>query len=103
MVLDTIYIARHGFRMTFASSNLSPTGRPRDPVLTAHGIDQVKQLADYFVSLPEEKRPQMIVSSPYYRCVQTSGPSAEKLGLDIHIEPGESLNEDRFSPSSTRH
>lgn len=68
--------------------NLSPTGRPRDPVLTAHGVDQVKKMAEFFRNLPENQRPQMIISSPYYRCVQTAGPTAEALDLDIHIEPG---------------
>lgn len=88
--MDTIYIARHGFRMAWHGNQLglSPTGRPRDPVLTAHGIDQVKLLAQHFASLPEDQRPQMIVSSPYYRCVQTAGPSAQTLDMDIHIEPG---------------
>ncbi|CAO1618525.1 unnamed protein product [Jaminaea pallidilutea] len=88
--MDTIYIARHGFRMAWQGNQLglSPTGRPRDPVLTAHGIDQVKLLAQHFASLPEDQRPQMIVSSPYYRCVQTAGPSAQTLDMDIHVEPG---------------
>lgn len=89
-MLDTIYIVRHGFRMAWHGNQLglSPTGRPRDPVLTAHGIDQVKLLGQHFAQLPADQRPQLIVSSPYYRCVQTSGPTAEQLGLDIHIEPG---------------
>lgn len=95
-MLDTIYIARHGFRMAWRGNelNLSPTGRPRDPVLTAHGIDQVERLGDYFEGLPEDKRPQMIISSPYYRCVQTSGPTAKRLRQPIHIEPGETCPRD---------
>lgn len=84
------YVARHGHRMQWRGNelNLSPTGRPRDPVLTAHGVDQVKHMAKFFRGLPEHKRPQMIISSPYYRCVQTAGPTAEALDLSIHIEPG---------------
>ncbi|CAO1615886.1 unnamed protein product [Sympodiomycopsis kandeliae] len=84
------YVTRHGHRMQWRGNelNLSPTGRPRDPVLTAHGVDQVKQMAQWFKELPKEQQPQMIVSSPYYRCVQTAGPTAEALDLDIHIEPG---------------
>lgn len=89
-MLDTIYITRHGFRMPWRGNelNLSPTGRPRDPVLTAHGVDQVKLLAEHFMRLPEDQRPQGIVSSPYYRCVQTSEPTAKALGMRIHVEPG---------------
>ncbi|CAO1620128.1 unnamed protein product [Parajaminaea phylloscopi] len=89
-MLETIYIVRHGFRMAWHGNQigLSPTGRPRDPVLTAHGIDQVELLAAHFADMPEHERPQLIVSSPYYRCVQTSGPTAKALDLDIHLEPG---------------
>lgn len=89
------YVTRHGHRMQWRGNelNLSPTGRPRDPVLTAHGVDQVKQMAAWFKALPTEQQPQMIISSPYYRCVQTAGPTAEALDLSIHIEPGECINQ----------
>lgn len=91
------YVARHGHRMQWRGNelNLSPTGRPRDPVLTAHGVDQVKKMAEFFKNLPAHQQPQMIISSPYYRCVQTAGPTAEALDLNIHIEPGEKRRRSR--------
>jgi transcription factor C subunit 7 len=88
-MLDTIYICRHGFRMSWVGAEtFLPTGRPRDPVLTAHGQSQARHLADYFSSLPASERPQLIVSSPYYRCLQTSVPTASALELELVAEPG---------------
>lgn len=88
-MLDIIYICRHGFRMSWqGAETFLPTGRPRDPVLTAHGLDQARDLARYLASLPEEQQPQLIVSSPYYRCLQTSRPTAELLKLELVAEPG---------------
>ncbi|CAD6889634.1 unnamed protein product [Tilletia controversa] len=88
-MLDTIYIVRHGFRMNWHGNiTLGMLGRPRDPVLTAHGLDQAAELATHFLSLPPESRPQLILSSPYYRTVQTSLPTSKALALPIHLEPG---------------
>lgn len=52
-------------------------------------------MAKYFQNLPIEERPEMIISSPYYRCVQTSLPTAEGLGLELMIEPGELMTVER--------
>ncbi|KAF6767524.1 Histidine phosphatase superfamily, clade-1 [Kalmanozyma brasiliensis GHG001] len=88
-MLDTIYICRHGFRMSWiGAENFPTTNRPRDPILTAHGQSQARHLASYLSSLPESERPQLIVSSPYYRCLQTSLPSVSALGLELVAEPG---------------
>lgn len=88
-MLDTIYICRHGFRMSWiGSENFPTTNRPRDPVLTAHGQSQARHLADYLASLPASEQPQLIISSPYYRCLQTSLPTASKLKLELVAEPG---------------
>lgn len=65
---------------TYHSIFPTPTGNPADPTLTAHGVRQSQELADYFVS---EKfpgpRPWRIYSSPFYRCLQTIRPSVEAL------------------------
>ncbi|KAK0554184.1 hypothetical protein OC846_002195 [Tilletia horrida] len=60
--------------------------RPRDPPLTAHGLDQATELASFFQS--SDAPPQLIISSPYYRTVQTSLPTSKALNLPIHLEPG---------------
>ena len=88
MTLRTIYIARHGYR-----SNWIPPPHPPNPteidsdhVLAPHGEDQARELAQHVVSLAE--KPQFLVSSPFYRCVQTFAPLAAKLGVKIAIDRG---------------
>ncbi|KAJ7631042.1 phosphoglycerate mutase-like protein [Roridomyces roridus] len=88
-MIETIYIARHGFRMNWVNSNWkSVTGLPRDPPLAAFGETQAQELADYFLSLPEDQRPTAIFSSPYYRCLQTAHPTAVALSLPLYVEHG---------------
>ncbi|SPO23739.1 related to TFIIIC subunit, 55 kDa (transcription initiation factor) [Ustilago trichophora] len=70
------------------AENFPTTDRPRDPVLTAHGQQQARHLAEYFASLPKSEQPQLIISSPYYRCLQTSLPTAAALNLELVAEPG---------------
>jgi len=89
MPLEKIYIARHGFRLNWVTTTWkSATGLPRDPPLAAYGEAQARELAEYFTSLPEDKRPTAIFSSPYYRCLQTAQPTAQALGIPIYIEHG---------------
>ncbi|KAF7966995.1 hypothetical protein HWV62_36252 [Athelia sp. TMB] len=49
---------------------------------------QAKECAEYFLSLPAEERPTVIFSSPYYRCIQTSKPIAQALGIPVFLEHG---------------
>ncbi|KAF3769869.1 PGAM-domain-containing protein [Cryphonectria parasitica EP155] len=86
MSLEVIYVTRHGFRSNwvvdptsgeYGSHLRSPTGIAADPALTAHGVDQAKELAGHLVRLdPPVER---IYSSPYYRCLQTVQPFVERL------------------------
>ncbi|GMM35345.1 transcription factor TFIIIC subunit [Saccharomycopsis crataegensis] len=88
MVLETIYIARHGFRSNWLPGPVPepPTGINSDNVLAPHGLDQAKELAIHVSSL--EKKPEALFSSPFYRCLQTSTPIADALGLEILVENG---------------
>ena len=70
--------------MSFASSK---TGIRADPTLAAHGVDQAKELRDHFLSLPAHVRPELIISSPFYRCIETITIVADALDLPIHINP----------------
>ncbi|GAA5910558.1 histidine phosphatase family protein [Sporobolomyces salmoneus] len=95
MTLKTIYVARHGFRLSWETQTwTSPTGVPRDPPLSAHGVDQAKELAAFLkdeVNVTKEDIKEgkvMLFSSPLYRCVQTAKPTSETLSLPIHIEDG---------------
>jgi transcription factor C subunit 7 len=49
---------------------------PADVALTAHGVDQARELADHLMELqPPIDR---VYSSPYYRCLQTIEPFIQK-------------------------
>ncbi|KDQ12849.1 hypothetical protein BOTBODRAFT_33997 [Botryobasidium botryosum FD-172 SS1] len=88
-MIKTIYVARHGFRQNWVSTEWkTPTGLDRDPPLAAHGVDQAKELAQHILSFPASKRPTAIFSSPFYRCLQTAAPIAEALQLPIFVEHG---------------
>ncbi|KAK7679720.1 hypothetical protein QCA50_017219 [Cerrena zonata] len=90
MTIKQIYIARHGYRANWLPPPHppNPTGIDSDPPLAPHGVDQAKQLAAYITSLPTADKPQYILTSPFYRCVETAHPIAEMLDLDIAIERG---------------
>ncbi|EGY15015.1 hypothetical protein VD0002_g4112 [Verticillium dahliae] len=90
MSLEVIYVARHGFRSNwlvdpatgdYSSSIRSPTGIASDPALTAHGVDQAKELGAHLltVSPPIEA----VYSSPYYRCLQTITPFVELKAEEV--------------------
>lgn len=90
MPLTTIYIARHGYRANWLPPPHppNPSGIDSDPPLAPHGVEQAKQLAAHVGLLPADKKPQLILSSPFYRCVETSQPISRELGLPIAIERG---------------
>lgn len=55
-------------------------------MLAKHGEDQAEELGEYLSHI--EPSIQRIYSSPFYRCLQTATPAAEKLGLEIYAENG---------------
>lgn len=88
---NTITLTRslqHGYRANWLPEPppVSPTGIDSDPPLAKHGEDQAKELAHYILSI--EPHPEIIFSSPFYRCLQTSSPIAEVLDVDIVLETG---------------
>lgn len=61
----------------YSATIISPTGIPSDPALAGKGEHQARELADHLIKLdPPIER---IYSSPFYRCLQTINPAAEKL------------------------
>lgn len=89
-MIETVYIARHGFRLNWLPPPHppNPTGIDSDPVLAPHGVDQAKELAAYLALLSSDQQPQIIILSPFYRCVETSVPIANSLNLKTHIDTG---------------
>ncbi|CAK9442188.1 uncharacterized protein LODBEIA_P59310 [Lodderomyces beijingensis] len=100
MTLEKVYIARHGYRSNWLppphppnptgidSDPPNPTGIDSDPPLAPHGVEQAKQLAAYIYSLPRSDQPQFILTSPFYRCVETAQPIARMLNLRVGLERG---------------
>lgn len=88
MTLETIRIVRHGYRSNWLPPPHppNPTGIDSDPVLAPHGVQQAIELAEHIKLL--ESKPQFIISSPFYRCIQTSSPISLALGLRIAIDRG---------------
>ncbi|RSH91990.1 hypothetical protein EHS25_009361 [Saitozyma podzolica] len=88
-MLETIYICRHGARQDWLDpAHVSVTKLYHDPSLSEQGLEQAQHLGD-FLSAPEDSPvPELIFSSPFYRCVQTSRPLAQKLGEPVHLEMG---------------
>ncbi|KAK4046643.1 cTPxI [Microbotryomycetes sp. JL201] len=88
-MIETIYLARHGFRLSWETSVwTAPTGTPRDVPLAAHGVDQATELALYLTQGRPQDPPDVIISSPYYRCLQTAQPLSRKSGKPILVEHG---------------
>ncbi|KAJ5182843.1 hypothetical protein N7492_000459 [Penicillium capsulatum] len=98
MVLQTIYLTRHGFRANWSGEDpkLHSSGLlPPDTPLSEHGESQAGQLGVFL----EDVEPQIdvIYSSPFYRCVQTVEPAAERIssrrGKDMEIRPEPGVGE----------
>ncbi|KAK0722730.1 histidine phosphatase superfamily [Lasiosphaeria miniovina] len=86
-MLEVIYVTRHGFRSnwlvdpasgTYTAAIRSPTGGPADPALTAHGVDQARELAGRLAAADPPIR--RVYSSLYYRCLQTVEPFVRTAG-----------------------
>ncbi|CEP63893.1 uncharacterized protein LALA0_S09e04852g [Lachancea lanzarotensis] len=89
MTVKTIYIARHGYRSNWLPQGPyppPPTGVDSDVPLAEHGLKQAKELAHYIMSI--ENQPELLFSSPFYRCLQTCDPIADLLELPIYVERG---------------
>jgi broad specificity phosphatase PhoE len=54
--------------------------------LSEHGVEQAEELGEFLYKI--DPKIQRIYSSPFYRCIQTALPAAQKLGLEILPEPG---------------
>jgi transcription factor C subunit 7 len=70
----------------YSATITSPTGIPSDPPLAAYGVAQARELADYAAGL--DPKIERIYSSPFYRCLETINPLAEKLDLHILCDNG---------------
>lgn len=75
--MTTIYFVRHG---EYKNSHIIP-GRTKGYPLSQKGIKQIKGIINYF----QDKKIQMIFSSPMLRTKQSAKIIADKLNLSIKI------------------
>ncbi|KAH6687192.1 transcription factor tau 55 kDa subunit [Plectosphaerella plurivora] len=96
MPLEVIYVVRHGFRSNwlvnpttgdYKASIPSPTGISSDPALTAHGVDQARELGAHLMTV--DPPIDAVYSSPYYRCLQTITPFVDLKVQDLERRQAE--------------
>ena len=76
-----LVLVRHALPVRIDST---PDGRPADPGLADRGREQAQRVLQA-LSLD---RIDALYSSPAARALETAAPLADKLGLDITVEPG---------------
>src|SRR5690349_7113112 len=59
------------------------SGRDAEVPLTPAGEEQAAALGRWLATLPEEHRPQVVITSPYLRARETWRIAAETSGLDL--------------------
>ncbi len=85
MSTRTIWIARHGNREDFVDPRWVERAERRfDPGLSPDGHEQARELANRLAG----ENITRIYSSPYLRTVETAHAIAERLDLEVFLEPG---------------
>ncbi|KAL8991538.1 MAG: hypothetical protein Q9177_000075 [Variospora cf. flavescens] len=100
MVVTTIFVTRHAFRVGYTlnaatgeyhTNSPSPTEIPNDVPLSAYGVGQSKELA---IAVAEIDPPvREVFCSPFYRCLQTIEPAIKKLGENVHVRVDNGIGE----------
>ena len=72
--------------------------RDVDVPLSALGVEQARALGDWFASLPEERRPNVVLHSPYVRAAETARIIIERMGMPpmLAIQADERVREKEF-------
>ncbi|KAI4118572.1 MAG: hypothetical protein LQ345_001409 [Seirophora villosa] len=92
MVVATIFVTRHAFRVAYTlnaatgeyhTNSPTPTSIPNDVPLSAYGVGQSKELAIAVGGL--DPPVTYVFSSPFYRCLQTIEPAIRRLGEYVKV------------------
>jgi phosphohistidine phosphatase len=86
-----IYVLRHGI-----AENTAPSGRDADRRLTSEGKRKLRQVLD--LARQAGVRPDLVLTSPYVRAVETAAIAREVLGAN-----GEPLRTDALLPPAEPH
>jgi broad specificity phosphatase PhoE len=68
------------------AERLELSARDADVELSANGKEQARSLGRWVAGLPEDARPDLVVSSPYRRAASTAQAALGDLGLDILLD-----------------
>ena len=79
--MSRLYLIRHGRPASTWG------GADDDPGLDEAGRAQAHAVADALMALPDGERPASVVSSPLRRCRETAQPLADRLGVEVAIDP----------------
>jgi broad specificity phosphatase PhoE len=85
-----MFLIRHGqsqFNAVFSVTRVDPG--IADPVLTDEGVRQAETAADTLIQLRDrgEGEVRRLICSPYTRALQTAAIIADKLGLEVSVDP----------------
>jgi len=85
-----MFLIRHGqsqFNAVFSVTRVDPG--IADPVLTDEGVRQAGVAADALLTLQQggEGEVRRMICSPYTRALQTAAIIADRLGIDVTIDP----------------
>jgi transcription factor C subunit 7 len=89
-----VFITRHGARLDNGPDrkknwlSLVGHGRRQDAPLSTHGQQAASELAFALSKLPEAQQIHCIVSSPFWRCMETAQIVADAINCRILVEPG---------------
>jgi broad specificity phosphatase PhoE len=80
--MSLLYMIRHGRPSADWSAQTDP-----DPGLDEAGKAQAEAAADRLLSLPPDRRPNCVYSSPLRRCRETAAPFAARIGVSVVVDP----------------
>jgi broad specificity phosphatase PhoE len=103
---DTLWIVRHGQSAGNVARDAAESGgqlvidldwRDIDVPLSELGVAQSEALGDWFMKLPVEQQPEVVLCSPYLRAQETARIIAERGGLGhVTLRVDERLREKEF-------
>ncbi len=114
---QTLWVVRHGQSAGNVARDAAEAAglhtidvqfRDIDTPLSDLGIEQSRALGEWFATLPQGQRPEVILASPYVRARETARLLAEAAGFDgekIRVRHDERLREKEFGVTDrlTRH
>ena len=103
--LAALWLLRHGQSLGNVANDAARAGqherldlaeRDMDVPLSDLGVEQANAFGVWLGEQPRDERPEVVVSSPYLRSMDTARHVVAAAGLDVEIVPDERLREREF-------